>query len=348
MPAAELGQPFDHPALAKRALEDHIRPGYARFADAARRVEASLSSDCAENRRKDIKETSAAFFDAVSAWGRIEHIQFGPIMESRRLERILFWPDRRGIGQRQIQKIVESRDETVLDPAQLAAKSVAIQGFSALEHLIFEVIPRDGRSDVPFACRYALAVARNVATIAAEVVEGWSDGAAYTASWRRAGQPDSMFVTATETTALLAKAYTQGLERLRDERVAGPLGYGKTRRPTPVLFEKSGRPMEILSANVDGLIHLFTVGGIRDAISATDARHEDINFEPNLDLIVRELKTAASAFSALKNARQPFADPARARMVAVGFPLRNANIQASALLTITAGITLGFNASDGD
>lgn len=340
-------QQFDHAALAQRALDHHIRPGYARFEIAARRLVMALSSECVAGPRGQLNDSSSAFFDLVSAWGRIEHIQFGPITESRRLERVLFWPDRRAIGLRQIQKIVATRDETVFDSAQLASKSVAIQGLGALEYLIFDVLVRDG-ADFVFACRYALAVARNISMIAQEVMRGWSEESAFSRSWLEAGKPESAFMSTAETTALLAKAYSQGLERVRDERVAGPLGYGKTRRPTPVLFEGSGRPMEIVAANVEGLLHLFTAGGIRDAIAATNVKHEHINIEPNLALIVRELETAASAFAALRSSKQPFAEASRGRVVAIGFPLKNANIQASALLTLTAGITLGFNASDGD
>jgi hypothetical protein len=34
--------------------------------------------------------------------------------------------------------------------------------------------------------------------------------------------------------------------------------------------------------------------------------------------------------------------------VAVGFPLKNARQQLTALLGLTAGVSMGFNASDGD
>jgi hypothetical protein len=35
-------------------------------------------------------------------------------------------------------------------------------------------------------------------------------------------------------------------------------------------------------------------------------------------------------------------------MIAMGYPLKNARVIAGELLSLTAGLTLGFNASDGD
>jgi hypothetical protein len=46
---------------------------------------------------------------------------------------------------------------------------------------------------------------------------------------------------------------------------------------------------------------------------------------------------------------KPFDDPdITVRLISMGFPLKNARAQLTTLMAATAGLTLGFNSSDGD
>jgi predicted lipoprotein len=69
--------------------------------------------------------------------GRRRDIRFGPVTEENRLERILFWPDRKGIGLKQVQAAIAGEDATAADPQTLPGKSVAMQGLGALEFVLF-------------------------------------------------------------------------------------------------------------------------------------------------------------------------------------------------------------------
>ncbi len=95
-------RPFDHAGLARQALEQHIVPGYARFAEAAKKLSRTLDRSCERPFGKPPKAVDADVRNLVDAWGRIEHINFGPVTVDNRLERILFFPDRRGLGGRQV------------------------------------------------------------------------------------------------------------------------------------------------------------------------------------------------------------------------------------------------------
>ena len=57
-----------------------------------------------------------------------------------RLERILFWPDRKSIGLKQVQAALAAKDTSITDAGKLKGKSVAVQGLGALEFLLV----RDG------------------------------------------------------------------------------------------------------------------------------------------------------------------------------------------------------------
>ena len=83
---------------------------------------------------------------------------------------MLFWPDRKGIGLKQVQAALAAKDPTAADAAQLAGKSVAMQGLGALEFVLFgtgaETLAGTGDA---YRCAYGAAIAANLDGIAAEL-----------------------------------------------------------------------------------------------------------------------------------------------------------------------------------
>lgn len=107
--------------------------------------------------------------------------------------------------------------------------------------------------------------------------------------------------------------------------------------------------MLIVVANIEGLLDLFTKGGMKQAIEATKADAGTISIIETARVTESELRTARDEALRIARIRQPFSKPeARNQMIAMGFPLKNARELSVVLLTQTAGLTFGFNSSDGD
>ncbi len=340
---------FDHAGLARQALEKHIIPGYSGLVSAAEALTKALESYCARRTAEQQRSMERAFDGLVTAWGNIEHIRFGPITEENRLERIFFWPDRRGLGARQVAQTLKARDQDALDPTKLAAKRVAIQGLAALETALFDT-PAKEPEERGYRCAYAKAISANIRNLAADVLTAWTEPDRFARYWLTAGEEGNPhFLKASETTLALAKSLDNGLERVRDEWIAGPLGLGvQRRRLTPVLA-KSGRTIRLFGAGLDGLHHLYMVGGMNKAIVDTSGAHPGVTVPLNAKLVEREIETARDQVRRLARQGKPFDPDAMMQpFVALGYPLKNARMQLTALLGLTAGISMGFNASDGD
>lgn len=340
---------FDHGGLARQVLERHIRPGYQRFAAAADNLESATASYCAEPAGGRRAGVEAAFDGLVMAWGRIEHITFGPITVGERLERIMFWPDRRGIGARQVANALSARDPAVADASRLAEKSAAMQGLPALDILLFP--GPAGAGEEPDArrhrCAFAAAVSANIASLAQAVGAAWSAPDGFSQSWVAPGPANAHFLKPSETTLALAKAFDQGLERVRDQRLGGPLGLNAQRRRLPAVLARSGRTMLLIAANIEGLRELYEDGGLERAI--TSMAGQDTSTLSLASQVASELRTAKAGVGALVGLALPFeADQGKQRVIALGFPLKNARVTAATLLATAANLPLGFNASDGD
>jgi len=92
---------------------------------------------CAKPSPVALKDTQRAFATTVEAWSLVEAIRFGPVAQQQRYDRIFYWPDPKGLGTRQVRKALEKQDQSVTDVNSLASKSVALQGLSALEYLLY-------------------------------------------------------------------------------------------------------------------------------------------------------------------------------------------------------------------
>jgi uncharacterized protein len=339
---------FDHVGLARQALAKHIRPGYAALVSAAERLTKALDGYCARRTSEQQRSMERAFDGLVTAWGRIEHIRFGPVTEANRLERIFFWPDRRGLGARQVAQTLRARDADALDPTKLAEKRVAIQGLAALEIALFDAPPKEPEERI-YRCAYAKAISANIASISAVVLAEWTGPDRYVRHWLNPGEGNPHFLKPSETTLSLAKALDNGLERVRDEWIAGPIGFGPQRRRLTPVLSKSARTLKYIQAGLGGLHDLYTIAGIHKAIADTSSAYPDVTVPLNAKLVEREIATARDQIDRLVRQGKPFNPDAMMQpLVAIGFPLKNAREQAIALLGLTAGISIGFNASDGD
>jgi predicted lipoprotein len=339
---------FDHAAAARRALEQHILPGYRSFAGAAQSLADRAAALCRSPSTSALAETRDAARAALLAFGRIEHIRFGPITEEQRLDRLLFYPDPRGVAHRQIARLLSRQNDAELAPDRLARASVAVQGFTALDYALFgEGSDALAAPGADFRCRYVAALAAGVARIAADTLADWSGG--YRTAWLKPGASDKSYLSAEETTQALLRAYVTGLEVVLMQRLIPVLdGDGKGGPRAPPIFAYSGQGLPFVLANIEGVRDLLTATGFTDASLAADARERgDMSV---LESVVTDLGFALHAGErALTAAPDPFASGnARKELGPMVFSLKNATETGRSALSALTGLSVGFNSLDGD
>ncbi len=344
---------YDYEGLARDALERHIRPGYAAFDKAAAGLHEAATSLCDAPAADRLVKARAAFTEAALSWARIEHVGFGPIADDRRHNRLMFWPDPKGVARRQIAAVMNTADETAFD-TRLASKSVAVQGFTALDVALFG----PGSEDLGAAaakgtprCRYSVALTSNIASIAKAASAGWAKGSDFERTWLQPGPGNSVYLSAKETTQVLLQTYVTGLELLRDQRLKEPLGMqkvgGKAIEP---MLPNSGLAVAFLQANIEGLKSLLSDGGFiarqTEPLTLDPAKQEMTVLGSIRDELTRAAEAAASAG---KLSKTPFKDEAaRQKLISMGFPLKNAYTTGGQVIAEEANITMGFSPLDGD
>jgi predicted lipoprotein len=332
--AAPAAAQVDHAALAERALNGHILPGFERLGAAIEALDDAAEAACAA--QATMQAVEAAYADAFDAWARIQHIRFGPAEEDNNGFAIEFWPDTKGSTPRTLAALVANEDPVVDDPAAFAQVSVAARGLMALDQLLFdpEAAPIEPGS---YRCRLLTAITGDLVATTTRMVERWRDpwGGMLTS----AGAPDNpVYLAPEESTRALYSALADGLRADIDLRLGRPLGTFERPQPRRAEAWRSGRSLPNLLASVEGMRALFETV-FAPAIGEEEARPVRNAFEG----------VATAAGNVVAPIDVEVATPqGRVHVEALQSALRRVQTEVASHVGPTVGVTSGFNAMDGD
>ena len=247
------------PALAdgieERAVRDFIVPGYEAFQQSAADQILTMGTLCTNNDQRSLDAARRAFTDLVNRWSHIEIIRFGPVLQQNRLERILFWPDRKSIGLKQIQRVIAQQDETATSVKTLQEKSVALQGLGALEFVLHGTGSQsDLLEQANFRCHFGLTVASSIHKVAAEIVGDWQGADGFGTLLINPKNDAELYRDNGETLRDILGVVAHGPGILFDTRLKNYLGDdASSAKPKYALFWRSGLSFKSMTSSVSAL-----------------------------------------------------------------------------------------------
>ncbi|MER9138375.1 peptidase M75, Imelysin [Mesorhizobium sp. M0830] len=330
--------------IIQGAIDGFVRPAYTGLYEHAEALTKAMHKLCEAPSQGELDAARAEFSATVYAWSSAEIIGFGPIKDNNRLERMLFWPDRKGIGLKQVQAALANKDATATDPAQLASKSVAMQGLGALEFVLYGdgADALTGRDD-PYRCAYGAAIAGNIETMAGDVNDAWNKPNGFAALWANPGPQNPLYRDGNEAVTELVGVFINELEMVRDVRLKGFFGdKPDADKPKQAIYWRSQNTANSLAGNLSGIDTLFQASKLGDALPA-DARWmaESIHIQ-----LTNGIATAKSIQGPVDKA---LADPAlRDKLDHFALITSSLSTLIGTRLTAEFGLTAGFSSLDGD
>lgn len=331
-------------AVITHAVEDAIRPGFAAFVEATRDMRAAMSELCEAPSEAGLDGARERFKAVVAAWSRIELYRFGPLVTENRSDRILFWPDRKGIALRQVQAILANEDATATDAATLKAKSVAVQGLGALEFVLFGTDAETlAVPEGDFRCDYGAAITALLEETAAAMSAEWGDPAGISARMIRPSETDPDYRSNEEVLQELIGVMAHGVEAIRDQRILPFLGReGEASKPRSALFWRSNMTVPSILGNFEGLQTLLANSDIWEYAPTEQ-------FWIGQDALEAFDKVAAEAARVTGTVEQAVADPAQ--KTALSEMVTSSQVLGKLTgedLPAALGLSVGFSSLDGD
>lgn len=319
---------LDNAAVARRALDQHILPGFDALAARTAALAEVTEAHCA-GRPGDV---TAAYNAAFDAWMGVAHLRFGPLEEGETGFAIAFWPDVRGATPKALAALAAAQDPAVDDPQTFAQQSVAARGLFALDALLAEGPPAPGT----YACRLTQAVAADLARTAARARDRWRDPfAGYLATAGAAGNP--LYLAQDEGSRALFTALAGGLEMTADHRLGRPLGAFEQPQPRRAEAWRTGRPQRDV---------ILSVAAARSLYEAAFAPEMPADASADIEAAFVEAERAAENMGDVTVAvTQP---ATRVRVEGAQQSVRRLHDMIVVQVGGALGIAAGFNSMDGD
>jgi uncharacterized protein len=341
--AAAAPQAADYQSFNVKFAAATVVPAYRALAQKTSEQAVVLERFCREPDAAGLGVARAAFHATMDAWMGIQHVTWGPVQIAFRRERFYYWPERRGEVDRALAGLVARRDADALEPGAFAKQSVAVQGLPALERLLFADDAQAGfaKGDAAgrYRCALALAIGRNLASIASEVAGEWQ---AKVLPALAAG--GSIYFAGPKAATKLFLTDLQNLvQAVSDLKLQPVLGASlETARPDLAESRRSGRASRNIVENLEAAQRMYVGSGRGDGFGAFVKRADD-GAARNARL-ERDFEAALVAARALpEGLGAAAADPAQRERVEAAFSrveaLRNGLRE---VVPAAAHITLGF------
>lgn len=270
VPVAAEEQKLTAEQVVSLAITEAIRPGFAQYAVETTGLERDVAALCGTPSEATLAAARTQFKAAVTAWSRVELYRLGPLMVENRYDKVLFWPDRKGIALKQVQGVLANAEPDATDPGKLGSKSVAMQGLGALEFLLFGTGAEQlTSSEGDFRCRYARAITTLQAATAATLSAEWNDPEGISKRLLAPSESDPDYRSFREVAEALTGLLAHGTEAVRDQRLLPFLGRdGAAPKPRSALFWRSDMTVPSIVANFEGLQALLEKSRIAEAVPA--------------------------------------------------------------------------------
>lgn len=323
-------------------LEGWLLPRYDALVTTTAAQKDAWNTFCAAAGAEGIATLKTAYGKTADAWNAVEFVTLGPISLNLSADRFSFFPDRRNAISRGMAEMIDDTDAGRLAPERFAQTSAAVQGLPALERLLFDAGADAALVAGPEAarrCAYGVAIATNLADIAAQVRTAWGDRSKGLLAAIVSGKGDpALFPDVGALPGMLLTDLSGAYQRVTDTKIMPVLGSGPD-AAKPKLADgwrsgRSGRIVTNMIVSADALLKAvsdqmpsrpqWVVGRV---VKAADKAAE--SFPADLGAAAQTTDGVAVIHKAIKD----FKDA----QIAVYKPVASYFV-----------ISLGFNALDGD
>lgn len=245
--------------LASNLVNRVYQPLHNNFAASARQWALESDDLCERSPASSIYKMQTAFTQLIADYSVIELFRLGPLLENDVQHRLFFWPDGRRIVSRQLRATLSSTDIPTLSAKEFAQKSVAIQGVSALERLLFKSanLPVENEPQ----CHMAQLIIRNIAAMASELESGWQTHASFVKEMLSPSPDSTEFRNPDEVLRSLVTQISVGVDIILNRKLAPLISNDPaTIRKAPLWI--SQRTVTMLRGNLTGIESLVLQSGL--------------------------------------------------------------------------------------
>ncbi|MFK7815905.1 MAG: imelysin family protein [Gammaproteobacteria bacterium] len=318
-------QAYDFQNIADK----HILPVYQELLEQTSALDKSVQQRCDKDSLQEKSKT------AFIAWQGAQHIRFGPVQFLSREHRFAFWPDKRGVVGKQLNKLMQDV-KLVEDDFDLTQKSVALQGFSVLERLLYSGDDLNNKD-----CILIRAITNNLTNMSKGIVEDWVAGNdPYLQYFSNPNAKNLIFKNEAELASQILNSLFTQLELVIKQKIGLPLGDNieKARSKSAEAW-RSESALQAIHANLSASHELYRCVFYSELVDDPLQREIEASFQ---DAFLFLEKIEIPLAEAVKNIEQ------RGRVEALRAQVSDIKNLITRDMASKLELSVGFNSLDGD
>ena len=315
-----------------------IIPNYDAFAQSALDLSTGIQSFCQQKDDKALVQTQALFKANLSDWQQVQWLNFGPVTLFMRYYSFEYWPDKKGLTQRQLTSLIKNDVDTQDDKFWRSA-SIAVRGLTAIEALLYR--PQFDPINKPEYCDLLVQVGEHHQQSTANILLEWQNG--QLEDWMYLDEDESGNLI----TLSLEKMIQQWLEHIsmvKESKIETPIGWHGKTNVKLAEFYRSEQSLVAIKENIKLYNALYHAGSksLYDMAKLKEPALAE-QLDQSLKQVLVKVNALPSHFysaSLAKDERINMATPV----------IKQLSKSQNELLSLVTkmGFQIGFNSRDGD
>lgn len=233
-----------------------LAPAYQSLAQGADNLAIQASKLCQSPNEEALKATQTAFQQNVKDWQAVQWLNFGPVTLFMRYYGFEYWPDKKGLTQRQLNSLLSNDTDTSAEEFWHSA-SIAVRGLTAMESILYR--PKLNPLKHPENCTLLENIAGHHLQSSRSIGQEWSASSA--SEWiyydEDEGTPDL------EQLALeqMLQQWIEHMSVVKESKLETPVGHHGTRANYRLAeFYLSQSSVQAIRVNIDTYQALYHAG----------------------------------------------------------------------------------------
>ncbi|AEF54545.1 imelysin family protein [Marinomonas posidonica] len=236
-------------------ISDVIRSGYNTYAVSADTLAQQTTQLCAAPTKANQASTETAFQNNVLDWQQVQWLNFGPVTYFMRYYAFEYWPDKKGVTQRQLRALAQQDSSVMEAPKFWTSASIAVRGLTAIESLLYhpDFTPMKTKNH----CHLLEKVTAHQFSSASDVAKQWQDSRAQDWIFAEEGAEFDAEQAALEQ---VLQQWIEHMSAVKDAKLETPIGYNGHENLKLAEFYRSHLSLPSIQANLMSYRKIYHAG----------------------------------------------------------------------------------------
>ena len=231
-----------------------IVQGYQAYANSADKLRQDVTALCGQPSEAALELAQQDFKANVLDWQEVQWLNFGPVTYFMRYYAFQYWPDKKGVTQRQL-RVLSQNPETMEAPKFWNSASIAVRGLTAIESLLFH--PDFSPMTSQEHCHLLEKVSLHHYESAKAVSTEWSN--TQPQSWVYSEEGESFDANQVAFEQYLQQ-WVEHMSAVKDSKLETPIGYNSHGNLKLAEFYRSDMSLKTIQKNLQTYREIYHTG----------------------------------------------------------------------------------------